>query len=112
LATGSEVQIALKTAELLENKGLNVAVVSMPCWSLFEAQPESYRQEALGKTGVRVGIEAAVQLGWDRYVSAPDAFVGMTGFGQSGPSEQLFEHFGITAEKLAERALKLLDSSQ
>jgi transketolase len=109
LATGSEVQIALKAAELLEDKGLNVAVVSMPCWTLFEAQPESYRQEVLGQSGVRVGIEAAVQLGWDRYVSGPDAFVGMTGFGLSGPPEQLFSHFGITAEKLVERALLLLN---
>lgn len=109
LATGSEVQVALKAAELLESKGLNVAVVSMPCWSLFEAQPESYRQEVLGQTGVRLGIEAAVQLGWDRYVSGPDAFVGMTGFGLSGPPEQLFEHFGITAENLAKRALMLLN---
>jgi transketolase len=109
LATGSEVQIALKAAKLLELKGLNVAVVSMPCWSLFELQSESYRQEVLGQTGVRVGIEAAVQLGWDRYVSGPDAFVGMTGFGLSGPPEQLFAHFGITAEKLADRALRILN---
>ncbi len=79
----------------------------MPCWSLFEAQPDAYRQEVLGQTGVRVGVEAAVQFGWDRYVSGPDAFVGMTGFGLSGPPEQLFEHFGITAEHLAERAFRL-----
>ncbi len=107
LATGSEVQIALNAAELLEGKGLRVAVVSMPCWSLFEVQPDAYRREVLGQTGVRLGVEAAVQFGWDRYVSGPDAFVGMTGFGLSGPPEQLFEHFGITAERLAERALRL-----
>ncbi len=108
LATGSEVQVALRAAEVLEARGLRVAVVSMPCWTLFEAQPESYRREVLGQTGVRLGVEAAVQFGWDRYVSGPDAFVGMTGFGLSGPPEQLFEHFGITAEKLAERALALV----
>jgi transketolase len=108
LATGSEVQIALAAADLLQAKGLKVAVVSMPCWSLFEAQPADYRSEVLGTTGVRVGVEAAVQLGWDRYISGPDAFVGMTGFGASGPPEELYKHFGITAERVASVAVETL----
>jgi transketolase len=108
LATGSEVQIALAASDLLQAKGLKVAVVSMPCWSLFEAQSAEYRSTVLGTTGVRVGVEAAVQLGWDRYISGPDAFVGMTGFGASGPPEELYKHFGITAERTVEVALRAL----
>ncbi len=108
LATGSEVQIALAAADLLQAKGLKVAVVSMPCWSLFEAQPAEYRSKVLGTTGVRVGVEAAVQLGWDRYISGPGAFVGMTGFGASGPPEELYKHFGITAERVASVAVETL----
>jgi len=100
IATGSEVSIAVKAREMLEAGGVPTAVVSMPCWSLFDAQPESYRNQVLG-SGVRVAIEAGVKQGWERYIGDKGAFVGMTGFGASAPAEALYKHFGITAEATA-----------
>jgi transketolase len=97
LATGSEVSIAIEARQRLQEKGVPTAVVSMPCWELFDNQDDAYRQEVLGTGGVRVAVEAAVRQGWDRYLGANGAFVGMTGFGASAPAGQLFEHFGITA---------------
>ncbi len=97
IATGSEVSIAVKARETLEAAGVPTAVVSMPCWSLFDAQPESYRSQVLG-SGVRVAIEAGVRQGWEHYIGDKGAFVGMTGFGASAPAELLYKHFGITAE--------------
>jgi len=102
IATGSEVSIALKARELLEAAGTPTAVVSMPCWSLFDAQPESYRSRVLG-SGVRVAIEAGVRLGWERYIGDKGGFVGMPGFGASAPAEALYKHFGITAEAATEQ---------
>ncbi|MBU6494693.1 MAG: transketolase, partial [Burkholderiales bacterium] len=92
----------------LQGQGVPSAVVSMPCWALFEAQDADYRAAVLGPGTVRVGIEAAVRLGWDRYLGERGAFVGMTGFGASGPAEALYEHFGITAEQVASQAMRLL----
>lgn len=104
LATGSEVQIAVAARAMLEAEGIGAAVVSMPCWSLFEAQDRAYRDAVLGKGTVRVGIEAAVRFGWDRWLGEDGAFVGMTGFGASGPAEALYRHFGITADAAAAAA--------
>lgn len=104
LATGSEVQIAVAARAMLEAEGIGAAVVSMPCWSLFEAQDRAYRDAVLGKGTVRVGIEAAVRFGWDRWLGEDGAFVGMTGFGASGPAVELYRHFGITAEAAANAA--------
>jgi transketolase len=100
LATGSEVGLAIKARELLEAEGVPTAVVSMPSWELFEEQDEAYRQEVLGPGTVRVAVEAAVRLGWDRYIGAEGGFVGMSGFGASGPEDELFAHFGITPERV------------
>ena len=97
IATGSEVSIATKAREMLEAAGVPTAVVSMPCWSLFDAQPESYRNQVLG-SGVRVAIEAGVKQGWEPYIGDKGAFIGMTGFGASAPAEALYKHFGITPE--------------
>ena len=108
LATGSEVHIALSAAEILKMQGVQAAVVSMPCWSLFEAQSQEYRNKVLGLTAVRVGVEAAMQFGWDRYISHPTGFIGMSDFGASGPPEDLYRHFGITPAAVAERALSLI----
>ena len=115
LATGSEVQVALKARDLLQAQGVGTRVVSMPCWELFERQDERYRRRVLPPgTAVRVAVEAASRLGWDRWLcgergrEARSAFVGMETFGASAPSDALFEHFGITAEAVAERALALL----
>ncbi|PWB79591.1 MAG: transketolase [Methylocystaceae bacterium] len=103
LATGSEVEIALAAADLLQARGKRVAVVSMPCWELFEAQPASYRESVLGQAP-RVGVEAASRFGWDRWIGERGAFVGMTGFGASAPAGKLYAHFGITAEAIAKAA--------
>jgi transketolase len=102
-ATGSEVSLAVEARKLLAGKGIRAAVVTMPCWQLFEAQDKSYRDQVLGPAP-RVGCEAAVRFGWDRYIGAEGAFVGMTGFGASGPIADVFKHFGITAEAIAEGA--------
>jgi transketolase len=107
LATGSEVSIAVAACDALSKDGIGAAVVSMPCWELFEAQPEAYRAAVLG-TAPRVGVEAAVRLGWDRGLGERSAFIGMSGFGASAPIEALYPHFGITAEKVAEAARALL----
>jgi transketolase len=107
LATGSEVAIALAAADLLRADGTRAAVVSMPCWELFEAQGFAYRETVLGRAP-RVGVEAAARLGWDRWLGEKSAFVGMTGFGASGPADALYKRFGITADAVAKAAGALL----
>jgi transketolase len=96
IATGSEVSLAVEAREALEAQGIGAAIVSMPCWELFDEQPESYRREVLGD-GLRVGIEAASGFGWERYLGSNGIFIGMTGFGASAPAPELYKHFGITA---------------
>ena len=114
LATGSEVEVAMAARAILQDKGIGTRVVSMPCWELFSEQDESYRRRVLPAGAVRVGIEAAGSMGWDRWLCGERgsdkkaAFVGMEGFGASGPAPELFKHFGITAEAVAERVENLL----
>ena len=96
LATGSEVEVALEAREILEAEGVGVGVVSMPCWELFEKQDEAYKADVLG-AGIRVAVEAAVKLGWERWIGDGGGFVGMESFGASAPATQLYENFGITA---------------
>jgi transketolase len=107
LATGSEVSVALAARDALATQGIDAAVVSMPCWELFETQPETYQKAVLGDVP-RVGVEAAVRLGWDRWLGSRSVFIGMSEFGESAPGEALFPHFGITPEKVAEAARSLL----
>ena len=95
IATGSEVSLAMTARATLEAEGVPTAVVSLPCWELFQAQPAEYRAEVLG-TALRVGIEAGIGFGWDSLLGPDGVFIGMTGFGASAPAEVLFEHFGIT----------------
>ena len=102
LATGSEVSVALAAREALQADGVATAVVSVPCWELFDEQDDAYRKQVLGEGAIRVAVEAGVRMGWDKYVRSHGGFVGMTGFGASAPAGQLFEHFGITAEKVVE----------
>ncbi len=104
LATGSEVSLAVEAAEMLADKGVKAAVVSMPCWEVFDAQDASYRSATLG-TAPRIAIEAGVEMGWSKYTGDANAFVGMNSFGASAPAGELFKHFGITADALVERAL-------
>jgi transketolase len=96
--------VALQARDLLKGKGVAAAVVSMPCWSLFDAEDAAYRKAVLGGAP-RVAIEAASPFGWERYVGEGGTVLGMTGFGASAPAEDLFRHFGLTAEKLAAAAL-------
>src|SRR5512139_3609354 len=112
LATGSEVQLAVRARELLQAEGISTAVVSMPSWELFELQDPAYRAATLGQGCVRVGVEAAMRFGWDRYLGERGAFVGMTGFGASGPADALYEHFGITPAAIVAAARQGLGSNR
>ncbi|HMK90246.1 MAG TPA: transketolase [Methylocystis sp.] len=111
LATGSEVSIAIEAAKLLAEKGKRAAVVSMPCWELFETQDAAYRRRVLG-SAPRVAIEAAARLGWDRWIGERGAFIGMTSFGASAPAEALYAHFGITPQAAAQAALELVVATE
>ncbi|MCY3880462.1 MAG: transketolase [Rhodobacteraceae bacterium] len=114
LATGSEVSIAMEARRRLEEEGIGVRVVSMPCWELFAAQEESYRRKILPRNPVRVAIEAGVRQGWDRWLcgergrESKSVFIGMTEFGASAPGKVLYEHFAITADAAVESAKALL----
>jgi transketolase len=110
IATGSEVETALATAEALEGQGIGADVVSMPCWSLFDAQDEQYRRELLPEDVLKVSIEAGTTLGWERYVGARGLAVGLDRFGASAPAEDLFRRFGFTAEAIVPRILAALNS--
>ncbi len=104
MATGSEVEIAMAARDVLQKDGVSTAVVSMPCWELFDAQKPAYRAKVLGKDTVKVGVEAAMRFGWDKYVGPDGGFVGMSGFGASAPAPELYEHFGITAANVVAEA--------
>ncbi|MDX8464657.1 transketolase [Mesorhizobium sp. VK23B] len=106
IATGTEVSIAVEAAEVLAKDGLAVAVVSMPSWELFDAQPVAYRADVLGQAP-RIAIEAAGKFGWTRYVASEDEVIGMNGFGASAPADRLYKEFGITKEAIVERARNL-----
>ena len=107
IATGSEVALAMTARELLAADGIRAAVVSLPCWELFAAQDAGYREEVLGEAP-RVGIEAGVSFGWDRWLGPDGVFIGMHGFGASAPEGELYRHFGITAEAAAAAVRKRL----
>lgn len=106
IGTGSELQYAVDAASILMSEGIATRVVSMPSWELFALQPDSYREKVLPKSvPVRVVVEAAVSLGWERYASH---MVCMDRFGASAPGKVLFEQFGFSAERVAEVAKKAL----
>ena len=104
LATGSEVEIAVAARELLKAEGIASRIVTMPCWELFEEQPATYRDSVLGPGTVKVAVEAGVRLGWDRYIGSDGAFIGMHTFGASGPYKDVYKHFGITPQAVADAA--------
>ena len=108
LATGSEVAIAMDARQRLQAKGISTAVVSMPCWELFDKQDAAYRDRVLGPGTVRVAVEAAVKFGWERWIGDNGGFVGMSSFGASGPGDELYAHFGITAQAVEDAALSRL----
>ena len=103
LASGSEVELALKAQESLEKDGISVKVVSMVCTEIFDKQPEKYQNEILGDGNLVVAIEAASPYGWEKYIGRDGIFVGMQGFGASAPAEELYEHFGITADEVVKK---------
>nr|WP_256474215.1 transketolase [Lutimaribacter sp. EGI FJ00013] len=114
IATGSEVAIAMEARATLEAEGLGTRVVSMPCMELFAEQDEAYRRRVLPAGPVRVGVEAAVRQGWDRWLcgergrETKAGFIGMNSFGASAPAEVLYEKFGITAEAVVNEVKRLL----
>jgi transketolase len=108
IATGSEVSLALGAADAIEQEGTSVRVVSMPCWELFELQDETYQREVLPLGIPKVVVEAGVRQGWDRWAGNNAAFVTMERFGASAPYDVLYEKFGITVERIAAEAQKLL----
>lgn len=103
-ASGSEVEIAVNARNALENKGIPTRVVSVPCFELFEQQVESYQTALIGNAPVKIAIEAAIRQGWDRFIGSDGVFIGMHGFGASGPIDALYTHFGITAEAVVAAA--------
>jgi transketolase len=104
IATGSEVEIARKASELLEAEGIGTTLVSMPCMDLFAVQDSDYQDRVIDPRTVRIAVEAGIAQGWDRWVGREGAVVGMHGFGASAPYQDLYKHFGITAEEVAKAA--------
>jgi len=109
IASGSEVHVALEAAEKIRENGTSVRVVNMASWELFDGQGDDYRNEVLPpETAARVSIEAGVTQGWHRYIGDRGEAIGIDRFGASAPYKVLFEKFGLTADRLAEKALKLI----
>ena len=110
IGTGTEVAIAMDARDALAKEGIGVAVVSLPCWELFEAQDESYRLQVLGGAP-RIGIEAASPFGWERWLGPDGTFIGMTTFGASAPYQDVYKHFGITADAVVAAVKKRLNGA-
>jgi transketolase len=106
MASGSEVELVMQARDMLKQDGIRARVISVPCMDLFEQQPASVKADILGNTKIRIAVEAAIQMSWDRYLREQDVFIGMNSFGASAPADQLFNHFGITAEAIADAARK------
>ncbi len=106
LATGSEVMLAMEAQAQLKADGIEAAVVSVPCTTLFDAQDNAYKTEVLG-SAPRIAVEAGIRMGWDRYLGDNGIFIGMDGFGASAPAPELYKHFGITTDAVVAAAKKL-----
>ncbi len=110
IATGSEVEIAVDTAKALEEQGIGADVVSMPSWAHFEAQPQSYKDDLLPHHVLRVSIEAGTTFGWERHTGIAGLRFGIDSFGASAPAEALYDHFGLTAAKIAPQIVAALNN--
>ena len=97
-ASGSEVEIATAAHAALSEEGISARVISVPCFELFETQSDDYKANIIGNSPVKIAVEAGIRMGWDRFIGTDGAFVGMSGFGASGPYQELYEHFGITKD--------------
>jgi transketolase len=110
MATGSEVEIALAAFDALDAQGIKTRVVSMPCWELFDEQPEGYAESVLpSEVLARVSIEAGVTLGWQKYVGLHGISLGVDTFGASAPYQKIYEEYGLTAKDVIEAVAELLD---
>jgi transketolase len=107
-ASGSEVEIAVAAQKELAGRGIAARVVSVPSLELLLSQPEDKQKAIIGNAPVKVAIEAAVRWGWDAVIGHDGVFIGMHGFGESGPAKDLYKHFGITAEAAVNAVLKRL----
>ena len=107
IATGTEVSLAIEAQKILAADKINVNVVSLPCWELFDAQPKAYRDEVLGSKP-RVAVEAGVAFGWARYVGSEDNVIGINEFGASGKGPEVYKHFGITADAVVKKVKELI----
>jgi len=110
-ASGSEVLVAVEAQKLLAQRGVAARVVSVPCFELLLALPDERRHAIVGDAPVKVGVEAAIQQGWDAIIGSDGLFIGMSSFGASAPAKELFRHFGITPDRVAEAALAKLGKS-
>jgi transketolase len=110
-ASGSEVAIAVAAQKLLAARGVSARVVSVPCFELLLAAPLSERGAIVGNAAVNVAVEAGIRQGWDAIIGSHGTFIGMSGFGASAPYKELYQHFGITAERVAEAALARLSKA-
>jgi transketolase len=108
IASGSEVSIAMEARDLLKAEGVSAVVISMPCLEIFEAQNQDYRDKVIWPGTPVVVVEAAIEQSWGRYLGGNGKFVGMNTFGASAPAANLYEYFGITAEKVAAAAMEIL----
>ncbi len=109
IASGSEVHITLAAGKQLQSEGIDIRVVSMPSWFLFERQSEDYKESILPSAAVnRIAVEAASSFGWHKYVGLKGDIISVNRFGISAPAEEIFEHFGFTAENVASRARAML----
>jgi len=108
MATGSEVGLVYQAADVLKEKGVSARVISMPCWEIFEEQPDSYKEALLPKAVTkRLAVEAASAFGWHKYVGSAGAVLSKDDYGASGPADQLFNKFGFTVDHVVELAMKL-----
>jgi transketolase len=107
IGTGSEVHLAMNAKDKLKEKGIDVRVVSMPCWELFQSQSPEYIEEVLPKSVSNiVSVEAGSTFGWEKWVGNTGTSIGIDSFGESGPYEELYDHFGITTDKIIEAVEK------
>lgn len=113
MATGSEIHLALEAAGILAARGINLRVVSMPSWELFEAQPRDYREAVLPSTvRARISVEAGITLGWERYVGLDGKAIGIDRFGASAPGPELYRRLGLTSDRIVQEALQVLEGGR
>jgi transketolase len=108
IATGSEVGIVLEVKKMLNNQNIAANVVSIPCWNLFDEQPEDYKKLVLGNN-LRVGVEASNGFGWERYLGDNGMFFGVNGFGKSAPINEIFRHFELTSHEIYEKIIRKIN---